>query len=199
MHSAPGGPAVFLDRDGTVTDEIGYVNHPERLRLLPRSAAAIRLLGEAGLPCVLVTNQAGVARGYFTEDVLHATHRRLEGLLAAENARLAAIYYCPHHPREGVPPWRADCDCRKPRPGMIERAAREHGYDVRRSYMVGDKISDVEFGKKLGARGVMVLTGYGRGEHEYQRAGWTVQPDCLAGDLYDAALWIIRDFREGRK
>ncbi len=194
--ASPGKPAVFLDRDGTVTTEIGYVNHPERLALLPRSAAAIRALAAAGLECALVTNQAGVARGYFTEEVLHATHRRLEALLAAEGAKLAAIYYCPHHPREGVPPWRADCDCRKPKPGMIERAVRERGYDLARSYMVGDKISDVEFGKKLGARGVMVLTGYGRGEHEFQRAGWTVHPDFLAGDLYDAALWILAREKE---
>lgn len=181
-----------MDRDGTVTDEIGYVNHPSRLRLLPRSGAAIRALASAHLPAVLITNQAGVARGYFTEAVLHETHDRLQKMLQAEGAHLASIYYCPHHPREGEPPYRADCDCRKPRPGLIQRAAAEHGYVLERCYMIGDKISDVAMAKQIGVTGILVMTGYGLGEHTYQRDSWKIQPDHIADDLFSAALWIIQ-------
>src|SRR5262245_51211482 len=135
IESAPG---VFLDRDGTVCEEVGYVNHVSRCRLLPRSAEAIRLLNEAGLPVVVVTNQAGVARGYFQEEMILAVHDRLRALLAEQGARLAGIYYCPHHPSAGEPPYRTECGCRKPKPGMLYRASREIGIDLARSFLVGD-------------------------------------------------------------
>ncbi len=116
--------AVFLDRDGTVSREVGYVNHERRLRLLPGSAAGIRRPNDTGIPAVLVTNQAGVARGYFEEPLVHVVHRRLVQLLDEEaGARLDAIYFCPHHPDVGEPPWRLDCNCRKPRPGMLLQAS----------------------------------------------------------------------------
>jgi D-glycero-D-manno-heptose 1,7-bisphosphate phosphatase len=182
-------PAFFLDRDGTVCTEIGYVNHPSRLELLPRSAAAIRRARTAGFACVLVTNQAGVARGYFSEDRIPETHARLATLLAAEGTMLDGIYYCPHHPRAGEPPYRADCDCRKPRPGMIQKAARELGLDVAASFVVGDKISDVEMAKTLGATGILVRTGYGLGEEAYRQEFWPVRPDFIADDLLAAVEW----------
>ncbi len=184
--------ALFMDRDGTVCREVGYVNHPSRLELLPRSAEAIRRAREAGLLCVLVTNQAGVARGYFTEDLIHLAHARLGDLLAAEGTALDAIYYCPHHPTAGTPPYRADCACRKPRPGMLLDAARDLGIDVPASYVVGDKISDVEMAHTQGARGILVRTGYGRGEEEYGRAAWATEPDAIADDLLDAVEWILQ-------
>lgn len=184
-------PAVFIDRDGTLTEEVGYVNHPSRLRLLPRSAEAVRRLNEAGVAAVVATNQAGVARGYFSEDVLHAVNAALVAQLERAGARLDGLYVCLHHPSEGVPPYRAACDCRKPRPGLLVRAAQELGLDLAASAMVGDKASDLEPGRRVGARAVLVLTGYGRGEWEYRREHFTVPPDHVAGDLLDAVEWAL--------
>jgi D-glycero-D-manno-heptose 1,7-bisphosphate phosphatase len=187
--------AVFFDRDGTLTEEVGYVNHPERLALLPGAAEAVAALNRAGVPAILATNQAGVARGYFTEDLVKEVLGRLEGLLLALGARLDALYYCPHHPTAGEPPYRQVCECRKPRPGMILKAARDLGIDPARSYVVGDKISDVVFARNAGARGILVLTGYGLGEMTYQRASWTVEPDHIAENACEAVRWILE--REG--
>jgi D-glycero-D-manno-heptose 1,7-bisphosphate phosphatase len=184
-------PALFIDRDGTLTEEVGYVNHPGRLRLLPRSAAAVRRLNEAGIAAVLVTNQAGVARGYFGPEVLEAVNAALLDLLKREGAHLDGLYVCPHHPSEGEPPWRADCDCRKPRPGLLHRAAAELGLDLAASAVVGDKGSDLATARAVGARAILVLTGYGLGEWEYRRAALPTQPDYVAGDLLDAAEWMI--------
>src|SRR5881409_4350793 len=132
-----GRPAVFIDRDGTLTEEVGYVNHPQRLRLLPRSAEAIRRLNERGIAAVVVTNQAGVARGYFSEEVLHAVNAALVSRLKDEGAHLDGIYVCSHHPTEGEPPYRMVCECRKPKPGLLLRAASELGLDLSGSTLVG--------------------------------------------------------------
>jgi D-glycero-D-manno-heptose 1,7-bisphosphate phosphatase len=184
-------PAVFIDRDGTLTEEVGYVNHPSRLQLLPRAAEAIRRLNTAGVAAVVVTNQAGIARGYFSESVLHAVHDALRTQLAGAGARLDGLYACVHHPSEGEAPYRTDCDCRKPRPGLLQRAARELGLDLARSTMVGDKASDLVPARAVGADAVLVLTGYGRGEWEYRREHFTVQPDHVATDLLDAVEWTL--------
>src|SRR5712691_10516702 len=157
----PGDPAVFIDRDGTLTEEVGYVNHPKRLRLLPRTGEAIRRLNTAGVPAVVVTNQAGIARGYFTEDLLDAVNAELRAQLAAAGAQLDGLYVCPHHPTEGQPPFRMSCECRKPKPGMLLQAASDLDLDLRRSFMIGDKGSDLEVAPVIGARGILVLTGYG--------------------------------------
>ena len=184
-------PAVFIDRDGTLTEEVGYVNHPQRIRLLPRSAEAIRRLNAAGIPAVLVTNQAGLARGYFSADVLQAVNDEMQRQLKDAGARLDGVYVCVHHPTEGVPPYRLDCDCRKPKPGLLTRAARELGLDLAASTMVGDKASDLESGRVVGARGVLVLTGYGQGDWEYRRDTFRVPPDHVADDLLDAVDWVL--------
>src|SRR5919201_4493678 len=113
---------MFIDRDGTLTEEVGYVNHPSRLRLLPRSAEAVRRLNAAGIAAVVVTNQAGLARDYFSEDVLHQVNAALTAQLKDAGAYLDGVYFCPHHPSEGQPPFRTDCDCRKPKPGLLHRA-----------------------------------------------------------------------------
>jgi D-glycero-D-manno-heptose 1,7-bisphosphate phosphatase len=186
-------PAVFIDRDGTLTEEVGYVNHPKRLRLLPRSAEAIRRLNAAGVPAVVVTNQAGIARGYFSEDVLHAVNAELHAQLERNGARLDGLYVCPHHPSEGAPPYRLACECRKPKPGLLLRAADALVLDLARSVMVGDKASDLEVAAQVGARSVLVLTGYGMGEWEYQRERYVVPPDHVANDLLDAVEWILKD------
>jgi D-glycero-D-manno-heptose 1,7-bisphosphate phosphatase len=187
----PDRAAVFIDRDGCLTEEVGYVNHVSRLRLLPRTADAIRRLNGAGVPAVMVTNQAGIARGYFTEALLHAVNAEMVRQLAEAGARLDGLYVCTHHPDEGEPPYRMICDCRKPRPGLLLRAARDLRLDLAGSVMVGDKISDVAVGQSVGAAGVLVLTGYGRGEWEHQRAQWTSKPDQVAEDLLDAVDWAL--------
>jgi D-glycero-D-manno-heptose 1,7-bisphosphate phosphatase len=183
--------AVFIDRDGTLTEEVGYVNHPRRLRLLPRSAEAVRRLNAAGVATVVVTNQAGVARGYFSEDVLQATHAGLVAELKQAGAHLDGIYVCPHHPTEGRPPFRADCDCRKPKPGLLVRAAADLDLDLAASTVVGDKASDLALAPAVGARSVLVLTGYGLGEWEYHRSRFPVMPHHVAEDLLDAVDWVL--------
>lgn len=191
MTLTTGRPAVFLDRDGTINEQMGYVNHLSRFQLLPGVARAIRSLNEAGLPVVVVTNQSGLARGYFPESLLDQVHAELHRLLAREGAHLDGLYICPHHPEAREERFRLDCDCRKPRPGLLERAAAELGLDLGRSYMVGDRWSDLRCGAAVGATTVLVLTGYGRGDAAYVGPGQTVQPDHVAEDLEAAARWIL--------
>jgi D-glycero-D-manno-heptose 1,7-bisphosphate phosphatase len=190
-------PVVFIDRDGTLTEEVGYVNHPRRLRLLPRSVEAVRRLNAAAVAAVVATNQAGIARGYFSEDVLHAVHGELVARLKEGGAHLDGIYVCPHHPREGEPPYRAECDCRKPRPGLMRRAAAEIGLDLGRSCIVGDKASDLAAAPAIGARAVLVLTGYGLGEWEFRHDRFPVPPDHVAEDLLDAVAWFLARLGHG--
>jgi D-glycero-D-manno-heptose 1,7-bisphosphate phosphatase len=188
-------PCVFLDRDGTVAREAGYINHPDRIELLPGAAAAIRRLNRRGVLAILATNQAGIARGYLTEAVLRKIHARLEQLLAEREARLDAIYYSPYHREGKITKYRRDDGGRKPGIGMIERARRRFDIDMSRSYVVGDKISDVEMARRAGLKGVFVLSGYGLGEYCYQRKGWKVKPDYVGEDLREAVGWILRDLR----
>ena len=183
--------AVFIDRDGTISEEVGYVNHPTRYRVFPFAAEAVRLLNESGWLAVLVTNQAGVARGYFAEEMIARVHGVLAEELGRGGARLDAVYYCPHHPSVGEPPYRFDCDCRKPKPGLIKRAAAELDVDLARSWMVGDRYGDTELARNAGLRSAFVLTGYGRGEFEYQRAAWRHEPDLVAENLLEAVREII--------
>ncbi|NWG14274.1 MAG: HAD family hydrolase [Acidobacteria bacterium] len=183
--------AVFLDRDGTISEEVGYVNHVDRFKIYPWSAEAIRRLNEAGLRVFVVTNQSGVARGYFPEELVRQVNGLMVQALAQRGARIDGIYYCPHHPdgREGA--FRRVCDCRKPSPGLLERAARDHALDLAASFVVGDRYLDIETGFRVGTRGVLVLSGYGKGEYLYQRATWPRPPDHVAEDLAEAAEWIL--------
>jgi D-glycero-D-manno-heptose 1,7-bisphosphate phosphatase len=186
-----GRPAIFIDRDGTISDEIGYVNHAARFRVFPWAIDAIRLVNRSGHLAVMVTNQAGVARGYFPEQVVHDVHARLLEALAAGDARLDGLYYCPHHPQAGREPYRQDCDCRKPRPGMLRRAAQELGIDLARSWVVGDRLGDLQVAWAVGARGAMVRSGYGRGELENHAGSWERQPDLVAEHLLEAVSRIL--------
>lgn len=178
--------AVFLDRDGTVAHEVGYVNHPDRFRLFSFAPRAVRLLNAAGLHVFVVTNQSGVARGYFGEEVLRDVHERLRSGLARGGAQLDAVYYCPH-----LPAISGECACRKPRPGMLRSAESEFGIDLARSWVVGDMITDVEMGRAVGARTILVKTGYGLGQLTYQRDRWTVEPDVVCENLLEAAKRIV--------
>jgi D-glycero-D-manno-heptose 1,7-bisphosphate phosphatase len=187
-----GNIAVFLDRDGTVNEEVDYLTSPQDLHLIPRSAEAVRLANELGLRVIIVTNQSGVARGLLTEAELLAVHRALADRLAAGGAAVDAIYYCPHHPSEGTGTYRRECDCRKPGTGMIDRAVREFRIDPARSYVIGDRTVDVGMAKNAGARAILVLTGYGREERVLcERDG--IPLDYVADDLFDAMEFVARD------
>ncbi len=185
-------PAVFLDRDGTINEQMGYVNHISRFVLLPGVAQAIRRLNEHDIPAVVVTNQSGLARGYFPASLLDEVHAELVRLLAAEGARLDGIYVCPHHPEAKVEQYRQACRCRKPQTGLLEQAAAELDLDLARSFMVGDRWSDLECGVRAGAAPVLVLTGYGRGELEFIGPHKKIQPALVAANLLDAVEQIIR-------
>jgi D-glycero-D-manno-heptose 1,7-bisphosphate phosphatase len=183
--------AVFIDRDGTISEEVGYINHPSRFRLFPYAATAIRSLNDHGWLAIVITNQAGVARGYFSEDMIQTVHAEMTNELARRGARIDAVYYCAHHPSVGELPYRFDCDCRKPKPGLITRATRDFNIDLARSWMVGDRYSDVELARNAGLQSMFVMSGYGRGEWEHQRASWTEQPDLVAEDLLEAVTRIV--------
>jgi D-glycero-D-manno-heptose 1,7-bisphosphate phosphatase len=183
--------AVFIDRDGTLSEEVGYINHASRFRLFPYAASAVKHLNENGWLAIVITNQAGVARGYFTEDTIQTVHEAMTKDLKSNGARLDAIYYCAHHPSVGEPPYRFDCDCRKPKPGLISRAAQEFDIDLSESWMVGDRYSDVELARNAGMKSMFVMSGYGRGEWEHQRQNWTQQPDQVAENLLEAVRLIV--------
>jgi D-glycero-D-manno-heptose 1,7-bisphosphate phosphatase len=187
-------PAIFLDRDGTVTDEVGYINHISRARIYPFAAEAVRMLKSTGLPVIIVTNQSGVGRGYFTEEIVGQVHRMVQDTLQAAGTSIDAYYYCPHHPGAAVEKYRRECRCRKPGTGMPEEAAEEFGIDLTRSYVVGDTYRDMKMGFAIGARTLMLMTGYGRGEYEYHRGGWFRTPDLMAENLLEAAKLILKEW-----
>ena len=185
--------AVFIDRDGTISEEVGYINHPSRFRLFPYSAPAIKKLNDNGWVAIVITNQAGVARGYFSEDLITQVHQKMRQDLERHNAQLDAIFYCAHHPTVGEPPYRADCNCRKPKPGLVQRAATELDVELDQSWMVGDRYSDIQLARNAGLRSAFVLSGYGRGEWEHQRTSWKQQPDLVAENLLEAVEAIVGD------
>ena len=211
-------PAVFLDRDGTINEEVGYLDSVEKLRLLPGAAKAIRLINESGMKAVVVTNQSGVARGFYDEAFVEETHARLREVLRAEGAFLDGLYFCPHHPTEGRGNYLLPCNCRKPAPGLLLQAAKELRLDLARSYMVGDTLKDIEAGARAGMKGILVRTGYGGEEAlKLERGGLSrkpletgqaapgatardavrqaadpQQPDYIAADILEAVQWILR-------
>jgi D-glycero-D-manno-heptose 1,7-bisphosphate phosphatase len=178
-------PAVFLDRDGTIAEEVGYLNHISRFRMFPFAAAAIRRLNEADYLAIVITNQSGVGRGYFPESLVRDVHELMTTQLAKEGAHIDALYYCPHKAEDA-------CECRKPKPGMLQRAAREHGLDLRRSFVVGDRYGDIELAHWVGARAILVRSGYGEGEVQRHSANWAVAPDFVAENLAEAIDWILK-------
>ncbi len=180
--------AVFLDRDGTICEEMGYLNHISRFRMYAFAPAAIRRLNQAGLAVIVVTNQSGVARGIFPESLVHQVHEKMIAELAAAGARVEGVYFCPHRSEDA-------CGCRKPRPGMLERAAREHALELAGSYVVGDRYDDLEMAERIGGCGILVLTGYGRGEYELHRASWPKQPSRVVQDLSAAVNLILEELR----
>jgi len=175
--------AVFIDRDGTVSEEIGYMYHAGLYQPFPWAGPAIRKINDSGMKAILITNQSGIGRGYFKEETVQEVHAILKAELARYHAALDAIYVCPHHPDAG-------CDCRKPNPGMLFRARDEMDIDLSGSYMIGDKYVDIETADRAGATGILVLTGYGREEREKYRNN-KVQPDFVVENLMKAVDGIV--------
>ena len=179
-------PAVFIDRDGTLIREKNYLSEPGGVRLIAGAVDALKLLRRAGYALIMVTNQSGIGRGYFTEKQLHEVHRHLAALLKKEGAILDAIYYCPHHPDE-------DCKCRKPALGMVKAAKKQFNLDLRRSYAVGDHTNDFLLGQNMGGKGIFVLTGHGRQEREkIEGSKGKLSPDKTFKNIFAAAKWIAR-------
>jgi D-glycero-D-manno-heptose 1,7-bisphosphate phosphatase len=183
--------AVFLDRDGTITEEVGYLTDSRRLRLLPGSAEAINLLNKYDIPAIVATNQAGVARGYFREEMVIECNEKLRNMLAILGAKVDAIYYCPHHPDGSNESYRKKCECRKPKPGMLLKAQKEFLIDLNKSYVIGDKESDLEFARSVGAHPILVETGYGYGEVHYNKENWKVEAEGIFSNIFKAVSYII--------
>jgi D,D-heptose 1,7-bisphosphate phosphatase len=188
--------AVFLDRDGTINEEVGYLDSLDKLKIIPSAYEAIRLINESGMKVVVISNQAGVARGFFTEDFVKITHEHLQTALRQQGATIDNFYYCPHHPTEGIEPYRKDCNCRKPAPGMLLRAVQDLNIDLTRSYLVGDRFNDMEAGKKIGVRGILVKTGFGQSllqDDGPDEATPENKPDFIAADILEAVKWILKN------
>ncbi len=190
MSSPPHNPAVFLDRDGTIIREVNYLSRLKDIELLPAAAQAIAKLNRQQIPVILVTNQSGVARGKFTETFVKESHDYLQKLLQKQNARIDDFFYCPHHPAAGTPPYRTICNCRKPAPGMLLAAAEKHQLNLKQSYVIGDKLVDVELGLKGGAQGILVETGYGCQEKEQLKI-CRIKPAQICTDLNQAVDWVL--------
>ena len=172
--------AIFLDRDGTIARDVHYCQRPKDFELLPTVPEAIKLLNEHGFKVVVITNQSGVARGYFTEETLAQIHKKMIEELAKHGAKLDGIYYCPHHPDQG-------CSCRKPKTVLFHKAAKEFDIDFSLSYVVGDTQMDIDAGKALGCKTILLTTGPTEGNDVID------SPDYTANDLLEAAQWIIRN------
>jgi D-glycero-D-manno-heptose 1,7-bisphosphate phosphatase len=181
-------PTVFIDRDGTINVDAGYMNHTDNFHVYPFAAQAIRMLNLRGILAVVVTNQSGLARGFYTLDTMHITHDKMNAHLASQGAHVDGIYYCPHDPKAKVEEFRMECECRKPKAGMLEQAARELPIDINRTVFIGDKQSDIDAGAAFGSKTILVNTGYGKGEKIVR------EPDYRAENLLEAvniALGII--------
>jgi len=183
--------AVFLDRDGTIIEEVGYLDRPERVEFFPWTIDAIRVLNRAELAVVLVSNQSGIARGFFTDAVVDTVHQRMDDMLSAGGARIDAYYYCPHHPDGSVAELAKVCDCRKPARGLVDRAVAEFGVDPARSFVVGDRWLDIGLARTVGARGVLVRTGYGEREEGKPPNG--MEADAIVDNLIAASSWILNN------
>jgi D-glycero-D-manno-heptose 1,7-bisphosphate phosphatase len=188
---------VFLDRDGTINEEVEFLRSPAQLELIPGAGEAICTLNRSGIVICVISNQSGVARGFLTEADLIPIHEKLTRELERKGASIDRIYYCPHHPSEGKPPYNIICDCRKPSTGMLRRGEEEFSLDLSRSFVVGDRIVDVQVGKAVGASTVLVLTGYGRQSLEECRSE-NIRPDFVAKSIVQAVEFIMHEHQGAR-
>jgi len=191
--------AVFLDRDGTINEEVGYLDDLDKLKIIGSAYQAIKMVNDKGMKVVVISNQSGVARGLLTEEFVRKTNDCLQNRLLQRGARIDHFYYCPHHPTEGEKPYRQNCDCRKPAPGMLLRAAADLNIDLRNSYLVGDRFLDMEAAKNAGVKGILVRTGYGSEllqDDGPDQSTADNQPDFVAADILEAIKWILKDTHE---
>ncbi len=179
--------AVFLDRDGVIIQDVGYLDECDKIKFLPRVRKAIKLLNRSGFKVIVITNQAGVARGYFTEETVKEINEYIHESLAEQGASIDMIYYCPHHIEGTIEEYKKECYCRKPEPGMIEEAVRAFGIDLENSFVIGDKISDIEAGRRTGCKTILLA-----GEKILKSGDeMTVISDHIAPDLYEAVKWLV--------
>lgn len=183
--------AVFLDRDGTINEDVGYPSHSSQIKIFPSSYKAVQKINKAGLLAIVVTNQSGIGRGFLTEEDLRMIHTNMALSFRNHDARIDAFYYCPHYDLASSPLYRKNCSCRKPHAGMALQAAEEWGIDISRSYMIGDKVEDILFGFNIQATPILVLTGYGRESLPVlQEQG--KEPASVAPRLLEAVNWICQ-------
>lgn len=185
--------AVFLDRDGTINEEVGYLDREEKLKILPAAFEAVRLVNQNGFKAVVVSNQSGIARGLFTEDFVRTINNRIAAAMVENGAVIDRFYYCPHHPSEGLDPYRKICNCRKPEPGLLLQAAADLNLDLSGSYMIGDHLRDIETARRAGAKGILVMTGHGPDQLQSAEITSANRPDDIAPDILEAVRWILRD------
>ena len=184
-------PAVFIDRDGTINEQMGYINHISRFMLLPGSGEAIKLLNDHGYLVIIISNQSGVARGYFPMDLVHEVHDHMRVLLERDHARVDGIFFCPHYPKGKLPEYSRACECRKPKTGLIKMACGDFDIDMANSYVIGDRCTDMELARNADLKGILVKTGYGLGDLEYVFPDLTFKPFHVVNGLLDAAKWIV--------
>jgi D-glycero-D-manno-heptose 1,7-bisphosphate phosphatase len=185
--------AIFLDRDGTINEEAGYLDSEAKLMILPAAFEAVRLINASGFKAVVVSNQAGVAKGLFDEEFVRFINGRIQAAMVEKGGVIDRFYFCPHHPSEGFDPYRVLCDCRKPEPGLLLQAAADLDIDLTRSYMIGDHLRDVETAHRVGARGILVRTGHGADQLQNAELNAVNRPDHVAPDILEAVRWILKD------
>jgi len=185
--------AVFLDRDGTLNEEVGYLDSAGKLQMIPEAFEAVRRINKSGMKAVVVTNQAGVAKGLFPEKFVREINDRIQGMFVEYGALIDRFYYCPHHPSEGADPYRKICDCRKPEPGLLVQAAQDLDIDLERSYMIGDHLRDIETAHRVSAKGILVTTGHGADQLQTVEITAQNQPDYVAKNILEAVDWILKD------
>jgi D-glycero-D-manno-heptose 1,7-bisphosphate phosphatase len=184
--------AVFFDRDGTLSEEVGYLNHISRFKISPYSYEALSLVNQSDFFAVITTNQSGIARGYFPEELVDIVHKKMIEQLHKKGIYLDGIYYCPHHEFGEIEKFKMKCKCRKPEPGMLQQAAKDLNIDLATSFVVGDKYSDVELAYNAGAKSILVMTGYGIGEYTYLQHTWKVFPHHIAENALEAVKIILK-------
>ncbi len=190
--------AIFLDRDGTLIEEVGYLQRLEDIQIYPEAFEAVEKINQSGARAIVITNQSAIARGLIREEDLEQAHHFIADAFRQKGARIDAFYHCPHHPTEGTGANTRACDCRKPQPGLLLRAAQDLQLDLSASHMIGDTVRDIEAGHLAGCRSILVKTGYGQEEDSNSSSNEPLQrPDHVSGNILDAVNWILEQQLEG--